>query len=104
MAAGHLHHDKFNGHQRAEEVAVPKLADPNEGRSEPSAKNWRRATSESRYHVDCLGRHEERNERPMETEKSRTNENPYLGDCPMIMSNQHHQEQRRPLAQTRQEP
>ena len=99
MAAGHLHHDKISRHQWAEVVAVPKLADSNEGRSEPSAENWRRATSESRYHVDCLRRQEGTSERPMETEKSRTNENLSLVDCQM-MSSQRHQEQRIPSAQT----
>ena len=82
---------------------MPKLADPNEGGSEPSAENWRRATGESRYHVDCLRRHENASERPMETEKSRTNENLSLVDCPM-MSSQYHQEQHSPSAQTQQEP
>ena len=103
MAADHLHRVKISRHQWAEEVVVPKLADPTEGRSEPSAENWRRVISESRYHVDCLRMREGRSERPMETEKSRTNENLFLVDCQM-MSSQRHQEQRIPSAQTQQEP
>ena len=103
MAADHLHHDKTSRHQWAEEVVVPKLADPIEGGSEPSAERWTRMTSENRYPVDCLRTREGRSEHPMETERLRINENPYLVDCQM-MSNHLHQECRVPLAQTQQGP
>ena len=103
MAADHLHHDKTSRHQWAEEVVVPKLADPIEGGSEPSAERWTRATSENRYLVDYLRTLEGRSEHPMETEKSRISENPYLVDCQMTNS-QFHQGCRVPLAQTQQGP
>ena len=52
VAAGYPNLDKFNGHQCARGVAVPKLVDPIEGGNEPSAVSWRRTTSGSRYHDD----------------------------------------------------
>ena len=85
MAAGHFHHDKFSRHQQAEGVAVPKLQDAVEGSCELPAENWMRAISESRYHVDCLGRHVDINERLMETERLRINESSFRVDCPMQM-------------------
>ena len=103
MAADHLHHDKTSRHQWAEEVVVPKLADPIGGGSEPSAERWTRATSESRYLVDYLRTIEGRSEQPMETEKSKTSENPYLVDCQMT-NGQFHQGCRVPLVQTQQRP
>ena len=58
--------------------------------------------SDQRESISC--RRGDTSERQMETEKSRTNENPYLVDCLMSMSSQYRQEQRRSLAQTLQEP
>ena len=47
MAAGRLHLETINRHQWAEEVAVPKLADPIVGESEQSAGTSVRQTKES---------------------------------------------------------
>ena len=104
MAAGHLHHDEFSRHQRTKEVAVPKLADPIEGRSEPSAKSWMRTTNENRYHVDCPRRHVDINERLMGTERLRIDASPSRVDCPMKMGDHCPQEHRSLSAQIRQEP
>jgi len=52
-AAGRLHLRHSNGHQWAEEVAVPKLADPSVGESEQSVGTSVRQTKERQSLGGC---------------------------------------------------
>ena len=79
-AAGHLHHDKSNGHQWAEEVGVPKLADPTGERIEQSAESWTMKTTGSRYHEDYPRRSAGKGDHQMVMETLPTSERTFRVD------------------------
>ena len=86
--AGHLHIEMINGHQWAEEVAVPKFVDPTEGGNEQPAEKWARRTNGSQYQGDCLMMGVDRRDRLKMTVRMQISENLSHANCPTMTGSQ----------------
>ena len=87
MAAGRLHLETISRHQWAEEVAVPKLADPSAGESElsvgTSATRIREKQSPGGCQTTVMS--VDRSDRPATMVMSMISVRMYLADCRMMM-------------------
>ena len=103
MAAGHLHLRTLNGHQWAEEVAVPKLVGLTEARNAQSAEILERKIKGSRYHGGCPMKGVVIRGRRMATETIQTYGKTYFADCLTTVGSQSHQVCLSSMARTWQE-